>query len=738
MLIELVLKNFKKHEHLVVNFTEGTNGIYGPNYKGKTTLLYAILFALGGSGQIPGNRLARRGSDGRFSVELTLDIHGKRYRVTRTKSTANLHLYDAGDWTVIASSATAVTDELEKLIGMTVKQWKELHYAKQKNAHSLLRYSANNLHQLMRRLVGAEELDGVQARLKTMATREQGVVDALGQVEGSVEEFQAEIDNTSTQVKVLGQARDAAQGEVRELEGNLAIDRQMLERDNEALIEANDQVAQAEKRQVRLQAARNGVDQARADLDQRTQDHATAKAAVEAFADFDPAGVEEQISQREAVIRRNQQAAQRVDDLREDAREADHRVETADAAWKEAAKRLETVLDGDTQPVVTHRVDQLTTEHAELVANKKTLTSALGSAECPTCKRPMENHDPEKLREELSELETNLLAVATRLQAAKNKAEQVDAARAKLSTSYTALENAKEARARAEGALDSAVNHHKETTAEFLALPELDVPALREKATRFEVVHSNLKAKAHELSRAQNAHQEAEDTLAKLQAFQADVDLEALKQKIDGLTHSLSRVRARVHDQVQSLNDARGRLDDAQRKLNIADGQLVIWHSKLDRVKEQQEKHDKAARRLAKITHLQKYLKANAETYMEQAWMGFMAHASQFANLCTGGDIEGLERTNEGDFVFLEDGEQMQLEEASGAQEAIIGLAVQMALSSAAPCHLNVLLLDEPTADMDPDCSMATMTALGMLGSQVVFVSHHQTDNAICNNAITL
>ena len=70
MLLSLSLRNFKKHESLDVDFTAGLNGIYGSNYKGKTTILYGILFALGGASQVPGTQIARRGSDGRFNVRL--------------------------------------------------------------------------------------------------------------------------------------------------------------------------------------------------------------------------------------------------------------------------------------------------------------------------------------------------------------------------------------------------------------------------------------------------------------------------------------------------------------------------------------------------------------------------------------------------------------------------------------------------------------------------------------------
>lgn len=78
----------------------------------------------------------------------------------------------------------------------------------------------------------------------------------------------------------------------------------------------------------------------------------------------------------------------------------------------------------------------------------------------------------------------------------------------------------------------------------------------------------------------------------------------------------------------------------------------------------------------------------------------------------------------------------MQLEEGCACKRS--SAWPQVSPSGAAPCHLNTVLLDEPTADMDPDCSLATMVAMKALGAQVIFVSHHQTDNTLCDNAITL
>jgi len=80
----------------------------------------------------------------------------------------------------------------------------------------------------------------------------------------------------------------------------------------------------------------------------------------------------------------------------------------------------------------------------------------------------------------------------------------------------------------------------------------------------------------------------------------------------------------------------------------------------------------------------------------------------------------------------------MSLEEGSGAQLAIIGVAVQMALAEAAQCPLDILLMDEPTADMDAEHALAFSTLLAGSGKQTVIVTHREMDSAVFDNTITL
>lgn len=733
MLTSLKLTNFKKHENLEVNFTAGTNGIYGPNYKGKTTLLYAVLFALGGSAHVPGNRLARIGSDGRFKVELGFMIGTEHYTVVRTKSTANLLKGEE----ILAASASAVTDEIEKLIGMSVKQWKELHYAKQKNAHSLLRYSATNLHQLMRRLVGAEELDGVQNRLKMMANKEQGIVDALGEAEHSLEECQSRIDICADRAKSVAEVRSALADTIAAYADAEAQGRKAVDRARNRLTEIAEQRGAANTQKARFEAAQRGLENAKQTLAERQQKVAELQAELDAFEGFDSEAAENLVEQF-TVLSANVKALR--GQLQGDGgrAEAEELVEAA----KSAVGTLQSKLAGlkaefGSQEDLTAELEKALDRKAEAQARVKALKQAIDGATCPTCDRPFEDHDPKKLAEELEAAQAELKLATDAVTESTDRQGQLKAAAEQLKAAEAKATYAESNLATVIGNVEKAQEKVTAAEAKLAELGDVDTAELRERITaerRLAVQHGSA---VKEVRFAEESLETAQNLVDRL-GEQPTVDVAALDAEEEKLKARLSKDQGTLSELLKELSDARESSAVAQEKEAANAAQLALWTERLEKLREREKRHDVAAKRLAKIKHLQKYLKDNAESYMNKAWTSFMAHASQFANLCTGGDIEGLERTEDGAFSFTEAGEEMQLEEASGAQEAIIGLAVQLALASAAPCHLNVLLLDEPTADMDPDRSMATIAALSMLGQQIVFVSHHQTDNSVCSNSIHL
>lgn len=751
MLLALSLQNFKKHEDLRVDFKRGLNGIFGPNYKGKSSILYGILYALGGATQVPGTRLARRGSDGRFTVELHMLLSDTEYKVVRTKSTANLYRFGQ-EWEVIATGTTGVNEEIEKLIGMPVKQWKELHFAKQKNAHSLLRYSATNLHQLMRRLVGAEELDQVQTRLKRMAVKEEGVLQALGNEVHDIEECRARLAEDQEKVAKGKTLADGLKAEVAQL---VEVEQQGLAaitKNSDRLTVLQEQKTQVSTYAGRLEAAERGVAQAREQLAQRSAAVKTAlEQEQEALGLVDPEATGK-IALRIELMNKAHAASEKQSFARGKLEKAENKHSSATLSFANASLELRKFEEehGDiAADLAAARSASVTASEAVAIARKRCedLETAAGGAACPTCQRPFEGHDPAKLAAELEQAQEILATTRSSLARSQDKVVGLENLLVRLEHLGTEARSAKQAMAAAEEevlAADGDANDADDAANGIVGdLNDLGISQEwaeeQEKfAQRLVAAKQARQAAEAEIERAERAVGPAEQALAKIKESAPGLSLPEIEAEITKKSDTLRKDRLTLVELREALAEKRTEAEKAASDLSGHEQMVVTWQGKLQRAEKSAAQREVAEKRLARITHLQKHLRTNAETYMNTVWASFMLQASRFAAQCTGGDIERLERTEDGAFVFLEDGEEMQLEEASGAQEAIIGLAVQIALGQSAPCHLHTVLLDEPTADMDPDCSLATMVAMKALGVQVVFVSHNQTDNSLCDQAITL
>lgn len=88
MIKHLSLRNFRKHEDLTLNFTEGLNVLRGANEAGKSTVIEAVLYALYGAKALR-NSLAEtvtwNHKDTELKVELLIQIDGVNYTFTRSK-----------------------------------------------------------------------------------------------------------------------------------------------------------------------------------------------------------------------------------------------------------------------------------------------------------------------------------------------------------------------------------------------------------------------------------------------------------------------------------------------------------------------------------------------------------------------------------------------------------------------------------------------------------------------------
>src|SRR5437879_35374 len=165
-LLRLRLVNFRQHADTELEFGPGITGIIGPNGSGKTSILEAIAWALYGVQAVRGDKdsIRRLGAKGRAGVEVDLEFRlgAHEYRVKRGLSTAVLHQ----DGHVIANSLKAVTDKLERTLGMSHDEFFNTYFTGQKELAVMAALGKTERAAFLSRVLGYERLREAQERVR--------------------------------------------------------------------------------------------------------------------------------------------------------------------------------------------------------------------------------------------------------------------------------------------------------------------------------------------------------------------------------------------------------------------------------------------------------------------------------------------------------------------------------------------------------------------------------------------
>lgn len=714
MIHHLHLRNFKKHENLEVNFTEGLNGVFGSNYAGKSTLLYGILYAIGGTSFVPGTQLIRRGSNAGMKAELKFSIEDEIYLVSRTKSTANLHCLTGPEPELLATGTTAVNEAMETRLGLPLKRFADLHYAEQKKAHTMLFKGAAELNSTLEELTGVATLSQALKHLAQMRSTMTAVLEEVPEVEETMPDVRA-------YEKKLGAASEVVN--VCQLGSNEAG--QILKDIKEkwaALNALRRQHAKYLEDSAEHKSSKGVLEAAIVDLKERIEEAESESVGVDRMA-TNLSNLEEKYYAKKQHLSNATGYCQKRKEVRD-----------AQQALKAELEEVRTQLR-DFKPCTEEDVQRLNDELVVASSRLDALNllyrqadNSLATSSCGTCNRPFEGVDEDKLRATVEEL-------SGKIDTAQHDYDEALTLHKQAANLWKTIDRAQQEHAGIFSRIES-------VTAELKNLP----PVTEQDAVDLSLAVGKLKARiqtyrdehaaavvARELSERLTDKLEAK--LSKLRVVE-DALQDAIPPAFDEeefASATTSRDAAEEH-----AGFVLGTLTNAENKLGSAQHDLHQAQTTANRIEEATAKRAEFEGKLSRVVQLTKFLKTNRDRYSTETWDYFMATASQFARSCTGGTIEGLARTEAGKFVFKENEYDMDLTEASGAQSAILGLGIQVALSAASQSGLDVLLVDEPTADMDAEHSMSTMALLASGRKQVIAISHQNMDSSLCTNVINL
>lgn len=212
MLEKITLKNFRQFEDRTVDFGAGNVSLRGPNEAGKTTVVEAFMYAIGGARQCRNSDFVRWGSKAsQCKVEVLMNLQGLPVRVKRGPSGAEIYAPASAE-TPHVTGQNEVSAWFAEQLGASMDVASKMMFAGQKEIGGLLDEKNGKVVEFIEAMSGLDIvewlIDQVKAggRVGSTDALEQAVEDARAAVaQLGTEDFDALLKTFNQQLPQLNQ-----------------------------------------------------------------------------------------------------------------------------------------------------------------------------------------------------------------------------------------------------------------------------------------------------------------------------------------------------------------------------------------------------------------------------------------------------------------------------------------------------------------------------------------------------
>ena len=718
MLTSITLKNFQKLGSREIVFAPGLNLIVGDNWVGKSTLLRAIQYALGGV-SATGVKKEDLVTTGKTSMLVTLRMDaGRKLRIVRGPNTAIL--YDDETEETLASGHTVVTETLEEYLGLSVKDFYLFRVVRQGEPDALLKAGSTLLSQCIYRITGVDTIDKAFNWLETTRIEAMGIAQGASIAAESKTVWETKLEQATASMKRLKHAMEGFESPLREYSDAFqqwSVYRDSLTKINLDWSAWNDQLNQAK---LRVSDLKTVMDTCRKP--------SASRPSEQAYKD---------------LAERSDALKEQLDALIEGCRTrglAEMSLNRATYGVREAEAVLEQDLANpcpESSEPFQQAVLEAHAKHEHLKKQVEGLREELKSGVCQSCNRPFSgDYDPEAAKKALKTL---LAEVSMSQQELAEKTAQRDNVRQRLAQ-----------RAQAQAGLGSAKQRFEEALKTFeaesskLEKAGFDLFDLKGEEQRLREALSETREKsqacltlrqewdaytsqAESLSAALTTAQQQEAGLLSAEPQKPDAgQLEHASTTLEALSETLKNLEQQKQESAHALIIAERDEREASERLKELEKRAAVA--------------EKASLREQHARQLVTWLRKHREKFLQDTWEAILGYCGSFLREATGDEITELVRDSDkgGGFSYVENGVTRPVAVASGMQLAIMGVALKLALGAALGGSARLLILDEVTAPGTNENSLALVKLLKEHSPQTILVTHRQADTVFADTVIEL
>ena len=222
-LLSLRLQNFRQHVATRIKFESGITGIIGPNGSGKTSILEAIAFALYSVGRTTREHMLSQHPVGRphMRIELEFELGRHNYRVIRGRTSAELYL--DSDPIPIATSPSAVTERLQRIMGMSKDEFFKTYFTGQKELAAMAAMASTDRGRFLSKVLGYEKLRAAQDLVSARKASLNAEISGLREAMSDPVVVARAIADATARVKVATSAAESAEHRNKIIQGTLAM-----------------------------------------------------------------------------------------------------------------------------------------------------------------------------------------------------------------------------------------------------------------------------------------------------------------------------------------------------------------------------------------------------------------------------------------------------------------------------------------------------------------------------------